>query len=78
MMNKPTFVCVPGAWHGPSCYDSLKSILEGEGYDCVTITLPSVGCKPVTFDFTEDVDAVRLAIQRLADDGKDIIPVMHS
>lgn len=78
MTNMPTFVCVPGAWNGPSCYEPLKSILEAENYECVTISLPSVGCKPVTFDFTEDVDAVRRTIQKLADEGKDIILVLHS
>jgi hypothetical protein len=77
-MNNPTFVCVPGAWHTPVAYDPLKSILETEGFECVRVSLPSVGCKPVTYDFTEDVEAIRSTFQDLADQGKDIIPVMHS
>ncbi|CAG8960804.1 hypothetical protein HYFRA_00002341 [Hymenoscyphus fraxineus] len=77
-MTKPTFVCVPGAWHTPSGYDALITLLQNDGYEAIAVSLPSVGCKPVTYDFSEDVEAIRSTITKLADDGKDVIPVLHS
>lgn len=31
-MAKPTFVFVPGAWHGPEIYQATMDILEKAGY----------------------------------------------
>jgi pimeloyl-ACP methyl ester carboxylesterase len=77
-MGKPTFVCVPGAWHTPSAYGALQTILKSHGYEYILISLPSVGCKPVTYDFSEDVAIIRKTITDLVDEGKDVIPVLHS
>lgn len=77
-MGKPSFVCVPGAWHTPAGYDALIKLLQKDGYDAVAVSLPSVGCKPVTYDFSEDVEAIRSTVTKLSDDGKDVIPVLHS
>lgn len=77
-MEKPTFVFIHGIFHTASCYDSLITFLEPHGYECVAITHPSVGCKPVVHDFTNDVDFIRKKVQSLSDEGKEIIVVMHS
>lgn len=77
-MGKPTFVFIHGIFHTASCYDSLITFLEPVGYECVAITNPSVGCNPVVHDFTEDVKFIRNIVQGLAEEGKEIIVVMHS
>jgi hypothetical protein len=77
-MGNPTFLFIPGAWHIPAAYGPVQSILEGDGFECVTVSLPSVGCKPVTYDFTEDVEAIRSAVLKLVEGGKEVIVVMPS
>lgn len=76
-MSRPIFVFVPGASHSPLIYDPVKSALAYYGYEVTPIALPSVGGNPATFDFTEDVRAIRSCIAQLADLGRDVILVMH-
>ena len=75
---KPTIVFVPGAWHGPSAYANLASRLEAYGYPSVSITLPSVGGSPPTFDFAEDIATIQATVSSLVEEGKDVILVAHS
>ena len=77
-MSKPVFVFVPGAWHTPDVYDPLISHLTSSGYESAKVTLPSVGASPPTYDFTEDVDAVKATINDLIKQEKDIVLVAHS
>ncbi|KAF2870149.1 Alpha/beta hydrolase fold-1 [Massariosphaeria phaeospora] len=77
-MAKPTFVFVPGAWNSPDYYDGIISSLSQEGYPSEKISLPSVGCNPVTFDFKEDVNRIADVVKRLVDEKKDVVLVMHS
>ncbi|KAH8654133.1 Alpha/beta hydrolase fold-1 [Tricladium varicosporioides] len=77
-MTKPTFVFVPGAWHTPSYWDPLINLLEANGYEAIAVSLPSIGGNPATDDFAPDVEKIHKIILELADQGKDIIPVMHS
>jgi pimeloyl-ACP methyl ester carboxylesterase len=76
-MSKPTFICVPGASHSPLIFDPVKSSLAYYGYEVTPITLPSVGGNPATYDFTEDVRAIRNLVAQYADSGRDVILVMH-
>lgn len=76
-MSRPIFVCVPGANHSPVIYDPVKSTLAYYGYEADAIALPSVGGNPATYDFTEDVRAIRHLVTRYADSGRDVIVVMH-
>lgn len=76
-MSKPTFVCIPGASHSPLIYDPVKSGLAYYGYEVTPIALPSVGGNPATYDFTEDVRAIRHYVTYYADLGRDVILVMH-
>lgn len=76
-MSKPTFVCLHGAWHDPSCYDGVKSLLTSYGYKCICPSFPSTGAQPPTYDFTEDVDTIRSTVVELVQD-QDVIVVMHS
>lgn len=76
-MCKPIFVCVPEASYSPLVYDPVKFALAHYGYEVNPIALPSIGRNPATYDFTEDVRAIRNYIAQLADSGRDVILVMH-
>ena len=76
-MSRPTFVCIPEASLSPIIYDPVKSALLYHGYEVVPLGLPSIGGEPATYDFTEDVLAIRNYITTVAETGRDIILVMH-
>lgn len=77
-ISKPTFVCLHGAWHSPSCWDKIKPLLSTHGYDCVCPAFPSTGAKIPVRDFTEDVDTIRSTVTELIEQQKEVIVVMHS
>lgn len=77
-MPKPIFVCIPGASHSPQVYEPLKTALASYGYHTFPIALPSVGGNPATYDFTEDVIAIRSAVTHFVELREDVIVVMHS
>lgn len=76
--SKPTIVFVPGAWHSPEGYQDVISNLEPHGYKCVGIDLPTVGANPPKQDFNPDRDAISKAITDAAENGEDVVVVMHS
>jgi pimeloyl-ACP methyl ester carboxylesterase len=77
-MSKPIFVCVPGASHSPQVYEPLRAALSSYGYTAVPLALPSVGGNPPTYDFSEDVVAIRNLVTQYVESGADVIVVMHS
>jgi pimeloyl-ACP methyl ester carboxylesterase len=77
-MSKPTIVFAPGAWHTPDCFDMVRSQLHQRGWETEAVTYPSVGAEPPTKGLVEDAAAVRATLEKLADDGKDIVLVVHS
>jgi len=77
-MSRPVFVCVPGASHSHLIYEPLRAALSFHGYTAYPLALPSVGGNPPTYDFTEDVRAIRNICSDLADAGEDVILVMHA
>jgi len=78
MTENPTFLFVPGAWHPPSCFNSLTTILSQKGYDYRYVQLASVGGSPPVQSIDPDVQIIRETTQSLLDEGKNIIVVMHS
>jgi hypothetical protein len=76
-MSRPVFVCVPGACHSHLIFEPLKSVLSFAGYVVIPLALTSIGGNPPTYDFTEDVQAIRNLVSQLANSGHDIILVMH-
>ncbi|KAK1689606.1 Alpha/beta hydrolase fold-1 [Colletotrichum godetiae] len=76
--TKPTFVLAPGAWHKETCYSPAQELLEARGYPVEAVEYPSVGAEPPTKGLTDDANAVRAVLQRLADEGKEIVLVVHS
>ena len=80
MAVKPSIVIVPGSFAPPSIYTFLNQKLTSYGYETITISLPSVGTKDEASGVTLNDDALRIqeTTERLADEGKDILLMMHS
>ncbi|KAL7919589.1 Alpha/beta hydrolase family domain-containing protein [Trichoderma austrokoningii] len=78
MQNLPTLVFVPGAWHGPSCYDLIIKLLqEKHGLKCSAITLPTTNGDPDK-TFKDDLDAARKAVSDETSNGRDVVVIAHS
>ncbi|KAF4311938.1 hypothetical protein GTA08_BOTSDO12061 [Botryosphaeria dothidea] len=77
-MSKPTLVFAPGAWHTPACFDAVRDQLHARGWATEAVAYPSVGAEPPTLGLAEDVAAVRSTLERLADEGKQIVLTVHS
>ncbi|EOD51993.1 hypothetical protein GTA08_BOTSDO12061 [Neofusicoccum parvum] len=77
-MSKPTLVFAPGAWHTPDCYDVVREQLHARGWATEGVAYPSVGAEPPTKGLADDAAAVRSAIEKLADEGKEVVLVVHS
>lgn len=76
--SKPTFVIIPGAWHGPEAFDAPGAILKEKGYGIKYVHLASVGASTPLKDFAPDVEVVRTAVEEVLAAGKDVVLVMHS
>ena len=77
-MSCPTIIFVHGAWHYPECFDKVKDILEPNGYRCVAVAMPSVGRTPPVTSLDEDIAAVRAAVVKELDEGRDVVVNAHS
>ncbi|KAI0158458.1 Alpha/beta hydrolase fold-1 [Pestalotiopsis sp. NC0098] len=77
-MANPTIVLIPGAWHQPSCYDIVRDDLVSRGYDVEYVSYPTVGAEPPNKGLADDAAATRAVLERLADEGKQIVLGVHS
>ncbi|KAF5025651.1 hypothetical protein F66182_2257 [Fusarium sp. NRRL 66182] len=75
---KPTIVFAPGAWHTADCYDIVRTQLAARDWVTEAVEYPSVGAEPPNKGLADDVSAVRAVLERLADEGKKIVLVVHS
>jgi pimeloyl-ACP methyl ester carboxylesterase len=76
-VSKTTIVLVHGAWHSPACFDDLVTLLHGHGYETRAVQLPTAG-KDLNATPIEDAVAIQETTRALAEEGKDIVLVMHS
>ncbi|KAF4957359.1 hypothetical protein FSARC_11321 [Fusarium sarcochroum] len=76
--TKPTIVFAPGAWHTADCFDLVRKELHARNWSTEAVDYPSVGAEPPTKGLADDVSVVRTTLQRLADEGKEIMLVVHS
>ncbi|OQV11041.1 hypothetical protein CLAIMM_14946, partial [Cladophialophora immunda] len=78
--NKPVIVIVPASFSPPSLYSGVVEELDSHGYDTVVIHLPSVGSRsPLpAATMAEDAGYITSLTTKLADEGKEIVLVMHS
>lgn len=77
MSNKPVFVLVPGAWHGPETWSKVSFILKEQGFNSISISLPTTDGDN-TKAFGDDVKATQDAIQAETSQGRNVILVVHS
>ncbi|CAF9927202.1 hypothetical protein IMSHALPRED_007154 [Imshaugia aleurites] len=72
-MSKSTLVFIPGLWEGPTAFSKVVDILNSQtDYPTQVITLPSTGTTaPDAKTFSSDVAAIRDAIEKLANEGKE-------
>lgn len=74
----PSLVLIPGAWHKPSCYDKIVSLLQkNHDLKCISITLPSTKDDP-SATFKDDLDTARQAISSETSQGRDVVLIAHS
>jgi pimeloyl-ACP methyl ester carboxylesterase len=77
LTEKPTVVIVPGSFSPPYFYNTFVSQLTAHKYDAVVVDLPSVGGKTAA-TMTDDAQAIQAVTSKVADEGKDIVLIMHS
>ncbi|EMC95671.1 hypothetical protein BAUCODRAFT_71724 [Baudoinia panamericana UAMH 10762] len=76
---KPSILLIPGSWHnGPKHYYQLIDRLRNAGYEVDALEMPCVCDDPKDKHYSDDYEHVRNALRTLADQGKDIVMVMHS
>ncbi|KAH7190191.1 Alpha/beta hydrolase fold-1 [Fusarium oxysporum] len=78
MNCKPTIVFAPGAWHSPDSFRLVRNALQAKGWETDAVTYPSVGAEPPTYGIADDATALRNILEPLADQGKQIVLVVHS
>lgn len=76
--EQPIFVLAPGAWHTPDCFQIVQDKLHARGYETRAVAYPSVGAEPPTKGLFDDAAAVRAEIEVLAEQGRQVIVVVHS
>ncbi|EFQ34110.1 uncharacterized protein GLRG_09254 [Colletotrichum graminicola M1.001] len=74
----PTILFTPGAWHRPWAFDMVRSDLSSRGYPTAAVTLASVGSTDPNLGLDADAAAVRVQVQTLVDEGRDVVLVAHS
>lgn len=77
---RPVIIFVPGAFSRPSDYDLVSGPLREAGYEVHVVHHPSspdvlVNPTPSMYD---DADNIHRLAETLADEGKDVVIVMHS
>jgi pimeloyl-ACP methyl ester carboxylesterase len=77
--TKPTIVLSHGAWQPAAGYEPFAQKLNEAGHPTEVVALPSVGGTETPLPgVPEDIAAVRKALTKHADEGKDIILLCHS
>lgn len=78
MVDKPTLIFIPGAWHKPQCYGKVIKLLQDEhSFKCISVTLPSTNNNPDA-TFKDDLDAARDAIVSEIKECRDVVVIAHS
>ena len=77
MADKPIFILVPGAWHGPEIWERVLSLLKEQGYNSVSVALPTTSGSN-SKSFGDDVKATQDIIQAETSQGRNVVVVVHS
>jgi pimeloyl-ACP methyl ester carboxylesterase len=78
--NQPAIVIVPGSFSPPSLYTGVSECLQKDGYETIIGTLESASREPPAPAATmeDDAAAFHAIIEKLANQGKDVVIVAHS
>ncbi|KAI1130614.1 Alpha/Beta hydrolase protein [Nemania abortiva] len=76
--SKPTVLFCPGGFHLPWVFDSVRGILSSRGFPTEATALLTVGATDRTIGMHDDAKNLRSVIEKMAEDGKEIILVGHS
>lgn len=78
--SKPVIAIVPGSFSNASSYYALVDKIQGLGYEAFVNNLPSASRHPPEepASLQDDAGFFRSIFERLADQGKDVVVVMHS
>ncbi|KAF7136670.1 hypothetical protein CNMCM5793_005948 [Aspergillus hiratsukae] len=76
--DKPTIFFIPGAWHLPDGFDDVRTSLAIRGFPSESVALPSIGAEPPSKGLADDTIFVQNEIERLSNQGKQIVVVAHS
>lgn len=76
--EKPVYVFIPGAWHTADTYDGIRALLEKHDYENHAVATPSVGANPPNKGLYDDATYTHDILEKLADEGKQIVLVTHS
>jgi pimeloyl-ACP methyl ester carboxylesterase len=80
MTSKPAILLIPGSFSHAGMYYPLQDAIQAQGYECFVNNAPSASRNPPEEPATLEDDAVffRGLIEKLADQGKDVVVVAHS
>lgn len=74
----PTIVFVPGSWHTSACFGPVRDALHSRGWKTEAVDNPTVGAEPPVKRLDDDANALRAVLERLAEQGDQIVLVVHS
>ncbi|KAH8655214.1 alpha/beta-hydrolase [Xylariales sp. PMI_506] len=78
-MPETTVVIVPGAWQTPAAWTDFCKTLNDAGYPTEYVALPTVGGTELPLaGLSDDVAAVQAVLEKLSDEGKNIVIIGHS
>ncbi|OCT51589.1 hypothetical protein CLCR_08948 [Cladophialophora carrionii] len=81
-VDKPVFVIVPGSFSPAPFYADVVDALRSYGYEAIVETLPSSARSPRRGEkaatMQDDTDFFHDIVEKLADQGKDVVIVTHS
>lgn len=82
MVDQPSLIFVPGAWHTPDCYTTVIEHLRKTNpvYNCISVTLPSTIYEGIHSELSmqPDVDAIKTAIHKEINNGRILVVIAHS
>ncbi|KAM9873734.1 hypothetical protein VDGL01_12185 [Verticillium dahliae] len=73
----PTIVFIPGAWHGPWAFDTVRKNLESHGYPGSATTLASLANLDSDGGMYEDAASIRTELEGLIERGNEVVVVAH-
>ena len=77
--SKPEILLIHGGWHVPQSYVKFTSALEAAAHTVHVPALPSMnGTRPPDASLDTDTDAIRKYTEKLVDEGRYIVAIMHS